>query len=149
MTHTPTVTSHEIRESATPLFWRTMAEAAQTPELALRYLDELSTDIRAALILDAGGDVAACSAKGEGRVERMRELTLELFAHAGRDEAVPPAQVEVRTAAGGVFAVRQGDWTIAVVTGRFALPSLVFYDLRSVLSDLGAAADERGGGLAA
>jgi hypothetical protein len=35
-----------------------------------------------------------------------------------------------------VFAVREHGWTIAAVTGRFALPSLIFYDLRSVLGDL-------------
>ncbi len=33
--------------------------------------------------------------------------------------------------------VRAEGWTIAVVAGRFALPSLMFYDLRAVLSDLG------------
>lgn len=112
-----------------------MARSAQTPELALRYLEEMSTDIRAVLILDAGGDVAACSEDDAERAARMRELTLELFERAGGAE--PPTQVEVRSAAGGVFTVRQAGWTIAAVTGRFALPSLTFYDLRSVLSDLG------------
>ena len=109
-----------------------MADAAQTPELALRYLDELSTDIRAVVILDERGRLAASNGDGE----RMRELTLELFDGAGRDAV----QVEVRTTQGGVFAVREKGWTIAAVTGRFALPSLIFYDLRSVISDLPAAA---------
>jgi hypothetical protein len=36
-----------------------------------------------------------------------------------------------------LFAVRAEGWTIAVVAGRFALPSLMFYDLNAVLSDLG------------
>jgi hypothetical protein len=48
-------------------------------------------------------------------------------------------QVEVANAEGAVFAVRERGWTIAAVTGRPALPSLMFYDLRRVLSDLGAA----------
>ena len=110
-----------------------MADAAQTPELALRYLAEMSTDIRAAAILDRAGALAA--AKGADG-ERMRELTAELFERAG--EGV--AQVEVRGADGGVFAVRERGWTIAAVTGRFALPSLTFYDLRRVIGDLEAEA---------
>ena len=39
-----------------------------------------------------------------------------------------------------MFAVRGEGWTLGVVAGRSALPSLMFYDLRSVLSDLGARA---------
>jgi hypothetical protein len=109
-----------------------MADAAQTPELALRYLAELSTDIRASLLLDSGGELAAATERDERRAGRARELVLELFERAGQDAA----QVEVSTAEGGVFAVREHGWTIAAVTGRFALPSLIFYDLRSVLGDL-------------
>ena len=109
-----------------------MADAAQTPELALRYLDELSTDITASFLLDAGGMLAAASGRDGRAAERARELVLQLFEHAGGDAA----QVEVTTADGGVFAVREHGWTIAAITGRFALPSLIFYDLRSVLGDL-------------
>lgn len=109
-----------------------MADAAQTPELALRYLGELSTDIRAAAILDRAGALAAATERDEARAARMRQLTLDLFERAG--EGV--AQVEVTTPDGGVFAVREHGWTIVAVTGRFALPSLTFFDLRSVLSDL-------------
>lgn len=109
-----------------------MADAAQTPQLALRYLAELSTDITASLLLDAGGRLAAASGREGDDGERARQLVLELFERAGPDAA----QVEVTTAEGSVFAVREHGWTIAAVTGRFALPSLVFYDLRSVLADL-------------
>ncbi|MEX2194468.1 MAG: hypothetical protein WD844_04205 [Thermoleophilaceae bacterium] len=109
-----------------------MADAAQTPELALRYLGELSTDIQAVVILDRAGALAAATEDDEGRAGRMRELVTELFEHAGESAC----QVEVTTTEGGVFAVREHGWTIAVVTGRFALPSLTFFDLRSVLSDL-------------
>jgi hypothetical protein len=117
-----------------------MPDPTLTPELALRYLDELSTDIRAAVLLDRGGSLAAAS---EGAAAaKLRELALELLARA--DAAAPfdgpVAQVEASTPGGSVFAVRGDGWTIAVVTGRFALPSLMFYDLRSVLSDLGARA---------
>lgn len=108
-----------------------MPDSAQTPELALRYLEELSTDIRASLILDRQGALAAANGLN-GAADGARERVLALFERAG-DGA---AQVEVRTTDGGVFAVREQGWTIAAVTGRFALPSLVFYDLRTVLGDL-------------
>ena len=109
-----------------------MPDAAQTPELALRYLDELSTDIRASLILDSGGALAAAGKIDEQGAERARELLLDLFERAGEGAV----QIEVSTAEGGVFAVREHGWTIAATTGRFALPSLIFYDLRTVLGDL-------------
>jgi hypothetical protein len=125
-----------------------------TPELALRYLDELSTDIRAAVLLDAEGRVAAAHApdgeppgdrqEAEPSSTRLGELTAKLFEEADRAAAKlgagfepPVSQVEAIVADAGVFAVRAEGWTIAVVAGRFALPSLMFYDLRAVLSDLG------------
>jgi predicted regulator of Ras-like GTPase activity (Roadblock/LC7/MglB family) len=115
-----------------------VAGPALTPPLALDYLDELSTDIRAAVVLDAQGKLAASSFEGE-RAERMRALVVELLEHAGDawggDGEV--GQVEVGMTAGAVFAVRGAAWTIAVLTGRYALSSLMFYDLRSVVSDLG------------
>lgn len=131
-THTATVTIHEIRERGTAAILAAMADAAQTPELALRYLGELSTDIQAAVILDQAGALAAASERDEGRAERMGLLVAQLFEQAGEDAC----QVEVTTTEGGVFAVREHGWTVAVVTGRFALPSLTFFDLRSVASDL-------------
>ncbi len=119
-------------------------DSTLTPELALQYLDELSTDIRAAVLLDSAGQVAAAhSASGEAPAKKLGELTARLFGHAEEAAAATPgfdgdvAQVEATTADGAVFAVRDEGWTIAVVAGRFALPSLMFYDLRAVLSDLG------------
>jgi hypothetical protein len=108
-----------------------VAEPALTPSLALDYLDELSIDIRAATILDSGGQLAAHTGDSTERAERMRSLVLELIESAGGPE------VEVSTPSGAVFAVRENGWTIAVVTGRYALPSLMFYDLRRVTEDLG------------
>jgi predicted regulator of Ras-like GTPase activity (Roadblock/LC7/MglB family) len=119
-------------------------DSTLTPELALCYLDELSTDIRAAVLLDGAGRVAAAhSAQGEPPAERLGELAGQLFEQADAAAKATPgfegavAQIEATTADGAVFAVRAEDWTIAVVAGRFALPSLMFYDLLAVLSDLG------------
>ena len=118
-----------------------MAEPALTPELALDYLDELSTDIRAALLLDADRRVVAGWRGDLERAERLREPLLELMerADAAAGDSAPAAQIEVTTPRGAVFCVRDDDWTLGVVAGRFALPSLMFYDLRHVLDDLGAA----------
>jgi hypothetical protein len=116
-----------------------VAEPALTPSLALDYLDELSVDIRAAAVLDGSDELAAHTGDSPERAERMRKLVLELLERAG--QAVPGTdeapEVEVSTPNGAVFAVRENGWTIAVVTGRYALSSLMLYDLRRVAEDLG------------
>ena len=116
-----------------------MADPALTPQLALDYLDELSIDIRAATILDSSNELAGHTGDSPERAERMRKLVLELLDTAGT--AVPGMDdvpdVEVSTPNGAVFAVRENGWTIAVVTGRYVLSSLMRYDLRKVAEDLG------------
>lgn len=112
-----------------------MAAPSLTPELALRYLGELSTDINASVLLDSTGAPAATSEDGEaGR--KLAELTAELFKRADAADGDPVSQVEVSTGDAGVYAVRDDHWSVAVVTGRFALPALMFYDLRTVLGEL-------------
>ena len=128
----PTVTSHATFERGTPgILQIQLAEPVLTPPLALDYLDELSTDIRAAAILDERDELAAHSGDSRERAERMRKLVLDLLEQAGGP------QVEVSTPNGAVFALRENGWTIAVVTGRYALSSLMFYDLSRVTEDLG------------
>jgi predicted regulator of Ras-like GTPase activity (Roadblock/LC7/MglB family) len=112
-----------------------VAAAALTPELALSYLGELSTDIKASVIVSADGRSVATSRPGE-QGDRLRDLTQQLFERADAADSQVVTQVEVSTGDGGVFAVRDERWTIGVVTGRFALSSLMFYDLRRVLGDL-------------
>jgi predicted regulator of Ras-like GTPase activity (Roadblock/LC7/MglB family) len=109
--------------------------AALTPELALQYLGELSTDIKASVVVSADGRTAAASRPGEPG-DRLHGLTDELFARADAADDRAVTQVEVSTGVGSVYAVRDERWTIGVVTGRFALSSLMFYDLRRVLGDL-------------
>ena len=64
--------------------------------------------------------------------DELAELAHELLERAGA------AQVEVSTGAGIVYAMRSEAWTLAVVAGRFALSSLVFFDMRRALEELGA-----------
>jgi predicted regulator of Ras-like GTPase activity (Roadblock/LC7/MglB family) len=109
--------------------------ATLSPELALQYLGELSTDIKASVVVSADGRTAAASREREAG-ERLRELTQELFARADAADNQVVTQIEVSTGDGAVYAVRDERWTIGVVTGRFALSSLMFYDLRRVLADL-------------
>ena len=116
-----------------------MAGAALTPEVALERLADLSADVRASVLCHSDGSVSARAGDDPERAECLGELARELFDAA---EAIAPdhsAQIEVTVPEGGVFAVRSGDWTIAVVAGRLALSSLLFYDLRSVMRGLPAA----------
>jgi hypothetical protein len=140
MMQTMTVKSHEIWLSGTPLFCRPVSGSALTPALALDYLGELSTDIEDIVVLDREGRVAASTGDDEERSERMRELFAALLDRAA--DALPDAgvdQLEVTSPEGSVFAVRGRDWTVGVVAGRKPLSSLMFYDLRNVVADLGEA----------
>jgi len=133
-----TVRSQEIWLRGTQLFCPSVASPALTPALALDYLDELSTDIEAVVVLDREGKVAAASGEDDERKDRMRELVTALLERAA--DAAPGKgvdQLEIQTADGSVFAVRGKDWTVAVVAGRKPLASLMFYDLRNVVADLG------------
>ena len=113
----------------------TVAAPALTPELALEYLGQLSTDIKASAVVSADGRASAASKPGEPG-DRLRELMSELFERADAADEHVVTQIEVSTGEGAVYAVRDERWTIGVVTGRFALSSLMFYDLRMVLDDL-------------
>src|SRR3954470_16968529 len=138
MMQTTTVRSQEIWLSGTPLFCRSVAGSALTPALALDYLGELSTDIEAVVVLDRDGRVAAATGDDDDRSERMRELFTALLERAA--DAAPGAgvdQLEVTTAERSVFAVRGRDWTVGGGAGRKPLASLMFYDLRNVVSELG------------
>jgi hypothetical protein len=115
--------------------------AAMTHELALRYLLELSTDIRVALLLDPdGGLLAAAPDAPNEQVARLgRDLAREAAELAPGDGGTP-LEVDVTVNGGAVFLVRDGGQTLLCVTGRFALPGLILHDLRMALSDI-----DRGG----
>ena len=114
--------------------------ATLTPERTAARLCELSSDARAAVLLDAAGALAGSSDLEAGEAEALAELTRELFEtidRATRDwDADPAEQVEVQVAGGAAFASRTPRWTLAVVARRGALASLMLYDLRAVLGEL-------------
>ena len=107
------------------------------PERAAERLCELSSDCRAAVVLDAAGSLAGSGNVDAKRAEALARLTRELFEAVDSAGAVEPAeQVEVQVPGGAVFASRTSRWTLAAVARRAALASLMLYDLRSVLGEL-------------
>jgi hypothetical protein len=129
-----------------------MAEKTNTPGnataesagRALAFLEEMSPDLRGAAILDGDGGTLAAS----DRAERWSEDAAALLAAADRAGDEPVEQVHIATEQGEVFALRHAGLTALAVTDRFALASLLFFDMRSLLRDLagGAAAVTGGAG---
>ena len=107
-----------------------MPDATLTPKRAADFVQGLSSDVRACVLLDPEGQLVAVDAAHEPDGQALADLTVALLDHAGTP------QVEVSTGAGIVYAMRSGAWTMAVVTGRFALSSLVFFDIRKALEEL-------------
>jgi len=105
---------------------------ADSAEAALAYLSEMSPDLRGAAILAADGSALAAA----GEPARWAEDAAALFAVADAAEAAPVEQVHVATEQGEVFALRAEGLTAVVVAERFALASLLFFDMRSTLRDL-------------
>lgn len=111
--------------------------AAESPrgdaaEGALAFLEEMSTDLRGAAVLDPEGSVLAAT----GTEARWREDAAALFRAADAAGAEPVEQVHIGTEQGEVFAIRHAGLAAVAVAERFALASLMFFDLRSLLRDL-------------
>jgi predicted regulator of Ras-like GTPase activity (Roadblock/LC7/MglB family) len=103
--------------------------------VALAFLGEMSPDLRGAAILDSDGSVLAAS----GEPERWAEDAAALFAVADRAGDEAAEQVHIATEQGEVFALRHAGFAAVAVTERFALASLMFFDIRSTLRDLATA----------
>ena len=105
-----------------------MADATLTPD----FIEGLSPDVKACVLVDAGGRLVAADSGHEADGEELAALAVQLLERAGTP------QVEVSTGTGVVYALRLGDWTLAAVAGRFALSSLMFFDMRKALEELAA-----------
>jgi predicted regulator of Ras-like GTPase activity (Roadblock/LC7/MglB family) len=109
------------------------APSEESAEAALEFLTEMSPDLRGAAILGPEGEVLA----GTGEEpERWGEDAAALFAVADAAEGEPIEQVHVATEQGEVFAVRNAGLAAVTVTDRFALASLMLFDMRSTLRQL-------------
>jgi hypothetical protein len=118
----------------------TEVAAGDAAQAALAFLGEMSLDLRGAAILDSAGTVLAAA----GDHDRWREDAAALLEVADRAGGEPAEQVHVATEQGEVFALRYAGLTAVAVTERFALASLMFFDMRSTLRDL-ALANAAGG----
>jgi hypothetical protein len=139
-----TVMIQEARARVTVGIFADMPDAAATAPpseesaaAALAFLGEMSPDLRGAAILGSGGELLA--ATGE-EPERWREDAAALFAAADGAEGTPVEQVHIATEQGEVFAVRNAGLAAVTVTDRFALASLMLFDMRSTLRRLADAA---------
>lgn len=114
------------------------APSSESAKAALAFLSEMSPDLRGAAVLGPEGEVLAAS--GE-EPERWAEDAAALFAAADAAEGVPVEQVHIATEQGEVFAIRNAGLAAVSVTERFALASLMLFDLRSMLRELARGAD--------
>jgi hypothetical protein len=118
------------------------APSSESAEAALVFLAEMSPDLRGAAVLGPDGEVLATS--GE-EPERWGEDAVALFAAADAAEGVPVEQVHIATEQGEVFAIRNEGLSAVSVTERFALASLMLFDMRQALRDLALARRGEGG----
>ncbi len=108
-------------------------------ERALAFLTEMSPDLRGGAILDSEGAVLAAS----GHPDRWREDVAALLGVADRAGGEPVEQVHIATEQGEIFALRHAGLVAVAVSERFALASLMFFDMRSTLRDLAGGGEVR------
>jgi predicted regulator of Ras-like GTPase activity (Roadblock/LC7/MglB family) len=99
---------------------------------ALAFLTEMSPDLRGAAILDGDGTVLAAS----GNPEAWGEAARALFEAADAADPEPAEQIHVGSESGEVFGLRHQGLAAVAVTERFALASLMLFDMRQALRDL-------------
>lgn len=100
---------------------------------ALQELTALSSQITAAIALDADGSVLAVSPGNPAAAASLTSSALELVAAAsdlGRDDR-EVTRVEVELDDGAFFVVREGGRIVAATTGPKPTSGLVIYDLRT------------------
>lgn len=140
MAQTTTTVIQEARARVTVGIFTQMPDASapaapssESAEAALAFITEMSPDLRGAAILAGDGSVLAATG---GEPERWGEDAAALFAVADAAEEEPVEQVHVATEQGEVFAIRAEGLAAVAVTDRFALASLMLYDMRSALREL-------------
>lgn len=108
------------------------APLAVDAALAVARMGEMSVDLRGCAVLDGAGQPLAAS----GDAERWGAAAGALLEVADAAGERPVAHTHVATEDGEVFAVRESGLTMVAVAERFALASLMFFDMRTVLRDL-------------
>jgi hypothetical protein len=111
-----------------------------TADQALADLTEISSQVEAAALFDAKGNVRASTL---GQPETFVRSVQNLLAAAREARGGSLSQLEAATAAGSVFVLRDGDAYIAATTGPEPTVALVFYDLKTALRAAGPAPKKR------
>lgn len=144
MAQMATVMIQEARASDTVGIFADMADVApvappseESAEAALEFLTEMSPDLRGAAILGSAGEVLAATGAEK---QHWREDAEALFTAADGAEEAPVEQIHIATEQGEVFAIRNAGLAAVAVTDRFALSSLLLFDMRSMLRELAAPA---------
>ena len=101
-------------------------------ETALAELTEISSQIEAAVLVDAKGAVAASTLPDE-RAARLASSARSVLDSAAEVRDGELTQLEVASDEGSLFVVREGNRLIAAVTPPEPTAGLVFYDLKSCL----------------
>jgi predicted regulator of Ras-like GTPase activity (Roadblock/LC7/MglB family) len=105
---------------------------------ALADLTEISSQIQAAVVFDEKGKVAGSTLADSGRADELVQAASELLSAAEglRSGKSALTQLEVATADGSVFVVRDAPTSIVATTGTNPTVGLVFYDLKSALRSI-------------
>ena len=111
---------------------RSGGPSAADAEVAIARLRAMSADLRGCVILDPEGEPLGTS----GDLERWAEAGRGLLAAADAAAGEPVTHAHVGTEDGEAFAVRDQGFALIAAADRFALTSLLFFDIRVVLNDL-------------
>src|SRR5687768_11498431 len=99
---------------------------------ALSELTEISSQIEAAVLFGADGEIVA-STVPDTRAKQFAAGAKALFEKAARAGGGELTHLEAATTDGSLFVVRDGDLLIAAATGAEPTSGLVFYDLKACL----------------
>jgi predicted regulator of Ras-like GTPase activity (Roadblock/LC7/MglB family) len=110
------------------------------PSAALERLGDISSQVRAAVVFERGGEVLGSTFPDDDRAGRAAEAASALLTEAerrgGGQASGDFAQLEVAVQQGSVFVVRHGERLIVATTPPEPTVGLVFYDLKSCLREL-------------
>ena len=102
---------------------------------ALKRLEEVSSQVEAAVIFDRGGNVIGSTLADAPRAQRLARAAVALLEEGDR-RGESLAQLEVATPDGNVFLIAEQERAIGATTAPEPTVGLVFYDLKSCLRDL-------------
>jgi hypothetical protein len=121
-----------------------VAVPASAHDLALRYLLELSADIRGALLFRRGGELLASAGNlsatdPASMCAQLAAATSNLSPNGDGGEHAA-IEIDVFAETGALFVLADDELMMSCVTNRSVHAGLIFYDMHAVLRDLDRAA---------